>query len=235
MDFSPYHRFAECGRLERKVAQCYREGSILDEPYREHARYHHTVLHKLRSARYSLDKLRDTLSTTPVDVAVDPASDFHFEVNRLVDSYFYSCGSALDVFAREVLVIFGEQLPDKVYFRKAYEVLQQSRPGDAFLSRIEIPTWKSEFSDYRNTLTHELILAPTFTVLVDNSCGSPTAVIVFPLPDDPRAAPHERSYRRNCDVVDYLDNNLKRVLRLINAAYLDLRGRISAAGDRMPI
>ena len=230
MPFRPYHRFANCKRLEGLVNTLRESEDITDDAYGNFHRYHPAMIHKLRSAKYQLDGLIDKLTSTDIQDAADPTGNFMFEVNMFIDGFFYSSGSSLDILARIVLTLFGEPLTGNIYFQTAHARLNQNRPGDLLLSRLANPPWRAMFSDYRNTLTHELILASRYQIEIDASGGQPSSKIVFPLPDDPRAVPEARKYKRNPDVANYAKTHLVRVLSLANQIYGDIAGRAESSG-----
>ena len=230
MPFRKYHRFQNRASLEKLVACLKASGSITDDAFNSFHRYHPAMMHKLRSAMYHLDSLTEKLSTTDVQEAANPTSDFMFEVNMYIDGFFYNAGSSMDILARVVLALFGQPLTGNIYFQAAHERLNRTRPGDVILPRLVQPTWRREFSNYRNTLTHELILAPKFHIDFDNTGVERETQIVFPLPDDPHAEPVTRTYRHNPNVVDYIKTHFGRILRLGNVVYGDIAKRARATG-----
>ena len=225
MPFSPYHHYSASAKLVRLIEKLKNENHISEEDYFAFHRYHLSSNHKLKSAKYHLIKLMNKLTNVDIQEVVDPSGSFLFETNLYIDGYFYNCGSALDILAREMLVLFGESLPDRIYFHTAHELLSISRPGDSILSRTERPSWKKEFSAYRNALTHELLLAAQVSVTFENRGPNQTHMVVLPLPDDPRIDIAARTYNRNKNVLDYIEENFKRVLRLINGVYNEVYTR----------
>ena len=131
-----------------------------------HNRYHYALFHKLRSSRTHLDNLeRLLLQTPPQDiVSTSTSGDFHFNANLIIDSFFYSLGSSLDILAREVLSYYSLPMPHTVYFRTARREINIHKPGDPILPLLVDPIWKGEFSDYRNSLTHELLIVGRFSL-----------------------------------------------------------------------
>lgn len=231
MSFAPYHQFQNGRRIERIISSLRTSSSISDTVCEGFHRYHPALMHKLRSAKYNLDRLGEKLTTTDIQEAADSSGDFMFEVNMFIDGFFYNCGSAMDILARVVLVLFGEALPDRVYFQNAYEIISANRQGDSILNRLDFPNWRDEFVEYRNTLTHELIIATSYWIHIDNIEGQQIHKIVFPMPDDPRATPDLRTYRRNQNILEYAKTNFTRVLRLINTIYGDIIQRANQTGS----
>ena len=231
MPFRSYHRFANRARLENLVSTLNDNGNITDDAYNNFYRYHPAMIHKLKSAKHNLDSLTEKLTSTDIQEAAVPTGDFMFEVNMFIDGFFYNSGSALDILGRVVLALFGQSLAGNVYFQTAHTRISQNRAGDPILPRLTNPTWRSTFSDYRNTLTHELILASRYQIEIDNSGASPSTRILFPLPDDPRADPQARQYRRNPDVIVYTEIHFTRILSLANTIYGDIISRVGTGGS----
>jgi len=228
MPFRPYHNFNNRVRLEQLVRDLNTNGNITSEAYENFNRYHPAMIHKLKSAKYHLDRLEDKLTTTDVQNIVTSTGEFMFEVNMYIDGFFYTAGSAMDILARVVLTLFGEQLTGNIYFQTAHSKISVSRPGDAILPKLSEPTWRQSFSNYRNTLTHELILSLRYHIEVDATTGTE---IKFPLPDDPRATPLNRTYRRNPNVLEYVTQHFRRVLSLANQVYGEITERATASGS----
>jgi len=230
MSFVPYHRFQNGRRIERIILSLRTSSSISDAVYKGFHRYHPALIHKLRSANYNLNHLEEKLTNTDIQEAADPSGDFMFEVNMFIDGFFYNCGSAMDILARVVLMLFGQALPDRVYFGSAYETINANRQGDPILNRLDSPSWRDEFIEYRNTLTHELIIATSYQIHIDNVGGQQTHKIVFPVPDDPRAEPGLWTYRQNPSILEYSKRSFRRVLGLINVIYGDIAERADKIG-----
>ena len=169
MPFRKYHRFQNRASLENLIGRLREKGNVPDEAYNGFHRYHPAMMLKIRSAMYHLDGLADKLSTTDVREAAVTTSDFMFEVNMYIDGFFYNAGSSLDILARVVLALFGQPLTGNIYFRTAHARLTQNRPADPILPKLAQPAWWQEFSEYRNTLTHELILASRYQIDIDST------------------------------------------------------------------
>ena len=235
MPFRPYHLFKNRSRLERLVKALHDAGTIADQTaYENFNRYHPAMVHKLRSAKYNLQRLEEKLTTTNIQEAADSTGDFMFEVNMYIDGFFYNAGSAMDILARVVLTLFGEPLTGAIYFQTAHQRISLNRPSDPILDRLNVPLWRSLFSDYRNTLTHELILASRYLIEIDRTVGESANRIVFPLPDGPRAIPSQRTYRRNPNALKYIKQHFRRILKLANTLYGEIYQRASAANS-LPI
>jgi len=223
--FSPYHQFSNRRRIENIVETLNTQGNISQDVFRAFKRYHFALVYKLKCAKSQVENLNSLLSAPPLEEIVLDCSNFIFQVNMSLDGFFYSGGSALDILAREVLSYFGEILPSKVYYCTARNIISRTRPGDSILSRLNDPSWKSDFSMYRNTCTHELIIAEQFSINLNRRGATQENTLILPLPDDPRVDPNERTFRKYPDVIDYCVSHMKRLLSLINTIYGEIYKR----------
>ena len=232
---SPYHQFANCPALRAEIARLRRTNAVPQNLLEQHQVYHYALFHKLRSARYHVGRLRAILTDEfPGQGAVDHAALLS-QANMHIDGFFYFGGSALDILAREVLAYFAIPLPSSVYFQTARQQLSQARANDPLLGRLADPAWKREFSNYRNSATHELLLADsvTYNVKVVGGAEQETEVVLS-LPDDPRAAPSQRTYNRNQDALLYCEQHLRRIISLGNQIYGDIAARIRTT-NQLPL
>lgn len=230
MSFNPYHQFHNRTRLEQFVEQC-RNNNTLPTPVADgYDRYHRATIHKLKAAMHHIKMLEGKLTPANIHVAITANSDYMFEVNMYIDAFFYCAGSAMDILARELLIYFGIPLPRDVYFQTARTLIAANRPGDSILPRLADPPWRTQFSKYRNSLTHELILATTYSIHTNLATAAPVQQIVFPLPDDPRIPPAQRTFDNNPNALDYLSQHLKRLLSLCNVIYGEVDSRARTGG-----
>jgi len=232
--FSPYHQFPNRRRLENIVDTLNTQGNISQDVFRAFKRYHFALVYKLKCAKSHVDNLNSLLSTPPLEEIVSDCSNFIFHVNMSLDGFFSSGESALDILAREVLSYFNETLPTNVYYSKARNIISRTRPGDPILSRLNDPSWKSDFSMYRNTGTHELIIAEQFSINLNRRGATQENTLILPLPDDPRIDPNERTFRKHPDVIDYCESHMRRLLSLINTIYGDIYKRV-VSNSRLPL
>ena len=158
--------------------------------------------------------------------------DLVHKANFFFDGFVHCIGSSMDVFAREVLSYFDVALPPRVYYYTAHRILAHRRPGDPILRYLEDPSWRTEFSDYRNACTHELIVSPQYTMAVYVGGPEMKRSLAIPLPDDPRG--DRNHHGRNPRIEEYCERTLKRSLRHFNIAYGQIGTRIRAAG-RLPL
>jgi len=223
--FSPYHRFTNCNRLENIIKDLSTLGNVSDDVNKGYKRYHFALVHKMKCARNHLDSMIGLMSNTQAGDALKQTSDFLFRVNMYLDGFFYTCGSAMDILAREVLTYFAIPLPNRVYFETARQELSNARPTDTLLDRLDDPSWRDEFSLYRNALTHELIIAGNVNISVTIDGDTEDKTLVLPLPDDPRVDVMNKTSRNNPDMLIYCKRHIKRLLKLINIIYGEIATR----------
>ena len=227
MNLSPYHAFAACAVLEKRIRELRDASAVPDDLFDAFEKYHYSLLHKLKSARYHTQTLREYLSSGTAQT-VAPA-DLVYRVNFHFDGFLHVVGSASDIFAREVLSYFAVAMPPKVYFGTAHAELSAARPGDAILPLLVTPPWRQEFADYRNTATHESLIAASYTVKVDMKGATASKRLVFPVPDDPRATVPTTT--KNTDIAEYCERTLKRVVSHFNKAYTHIAMRAKTSGS----
>jgi hypothetical protein len=216
--FDPIHQFKNCTKLENIISTLNKGGLVSEAIFQNYKIYHFALLHKLKCAKHHVE----TLETILKKGEISASDEFMFAVNLCIDGYFHSCGSALDILAREVLIYFGETLPLYVYFKTARQVLTISRPTDPILPKLQDPPWKDEFKDYRNASTHEMMIALAYNINVQLDGDVEEKTIILPLPDDPRIELAKRTYNRNPNLLKYCIYTLRRIISLINQIYKDL-------------
>lgn len=229
MNFSPYHQFRDCNNLESTIRAIQQNGNISELSLHGFDIYHFSLLHKLRSAEQYLESLRDYLGRQ--DTVDEEPAEIAYTVNFHFDGFTFAIGSSLDIFAREILCYLGIQLPRRVYFHTARNEISKLRNNDPLEARLADPNWLGEFKDYRNTATHENIVGSSFTIDIDYHAGKVHRRLLFPLPDDPRESPSDRTYQNNKDIVKYCEDTFTRTLRLIHPVYSDLCTRIQQNGS----
>jgi hypothetical protein len=237
MPFQPYHKFANRTKLEKLINTLHDSGSITPDAFDNFHRYNPAMIQKLRSAKYNLDALSDKitatsdrLTTTDIQEVSTTKEDLAFELNMFIDGFFYNSGSALDILARIVLTLFGEPLTGKIYFHTAHDRLDRKRLGDTILHKLKNPPWRDMFLNYRNTLTHELILLSTLQITLDLTAAPISPQFACPFPDDPRAKPQKRTYKKNIEGVKYCRTHLRRILSLANMIYGEIATRAETSG-----
>ncbi len=232
--FSPYHRFEKCIALRRCIDQLF-DCSYVTQEIRDTFYIHHQALeHKLKSAKYYLDKLISLCESTSLADLSTSLSEFDFNANLYIDGFFYSGGSALDIFAREILALYDIHPTGDIYYVAARSEISGIYPSDPLLTRLNTPSWKGEFSNYRNVATHEVLLSTSISLKIQMTYPSQVQRISLPLPDDPRIAPSSRTFNRNPDAVEYCSKTFRRLLSHINIVYGDIANRALANG-RLPL
>jgi len=231
--FNPIHQFRNCAKLEATILELNKNGLVSASVFQGYKIYHFALLHKLKCAKHHVDRLEAILRLNPSDI-IPASEEFMFTVNLSLDGYFHSCGSALDILAREILLYFGQTLPPNVYFETAKGILNRNRPADPILHRLQDPPWKTEFKDYRNASTHEIIIASSYSINVKLDGDVEEKSIILPLPDNPRIDPTRRTYNNNPDILRYSINNLRRIISLINQIYGEIYDR-AKSNNRLPL
>lgn len=230
--FRPYHHFENCATLKSRIKQLSDLSCVPQRIYDRYQNYHIALEHKLKGTEHNLDNLENLIQTTSIaSISVNP-TDFIFRANLYIDGFFYNGDSALDILAREILSLFDIHTTGHVYYNTAHKRISDQYPTDPLLARLTDPPWKEEFSDYRNALTHEVILSTTMNLsIILLSADVQSQSLKLPLPDDPRVAPASRTFNTNPDALDYFKKTFKRLLRHINTIYGDIATRISANGN----
>lgn len=199
---------------------------VPDDIFASYNNYHFALVYKLECAHYYLEKLSDLLESDLTENISTSGKNFNKTVNRNIDGFFYSSGSALDILAREVLSYYGETLPERVYFHTAYNTLSQRIRDSAILEKLRTPSWKELFSDYRNTLTHELILANALNLNIRFEGDKQISEIIIFLPDDPKLKPEDRTFDKKIEVLEYTTTSFRKQVSLINQIYGEILSNI---------
>ncbi len=228
--FRPYHKLKNCKNIEKWISN--NQSSVTDDVLNGYNRYHYALIHKLKSAYIHLDNLITTLNDT--DLALSESDTFLLKANLHLDSFFYCCGSAMDILGREILTYFSIPLPSDVYFKTARIKLNQSRRGDPLISKLGDPKWKHDFSNYRNALTHEVLLVMEFNIQVNLHGIEQQRTIRLPLPDNPRVNIPDRTSTRYRNSAEYCKKSFKRLLSLVNQIYGDIYQR-ARTGNSLPL
>lgn len=227
MRFPPHHNFVNCGKIEEQVVELYANGNVPETVFDGFNRYHYSLVHKFRCACTHLDSLTKYLDSQ--DVQQSDLNDIAHFANMFFDAYVHAVGSALDIFAREVLTYFDIALPPKVYYSTAREQINALKPNDPALPYLAEPSWRQEFSDYRNTSTHERTVTDRITTVSRIVGDQSKTTLQVPLPDDPRAH-GERTYTRHDRIEVYCKKTVFKALSHVNKAYGHLHERMSSAG-----
>lgn len=229
MNFCPYHNFTSCDKLETTIQRIQDNGMVPPTIYDAYLLYHFSLIHKLQSAKYHVESLERYLTSEKARSALP--QDLVYRVNFHLDGFLHVIGSANDIFAREILSYFNIPLRTRIYYHTAHIELSKARPTDCILTFLTTPSWFKEFSDYRNTATHESIVSTTYSIRIEVKGSNSINRLEFPLPDNPRSPFAERSYNRNRDIVAYSKTTFKRVLSHFSQTYQHLSDRLSISGS----
>ena len=231
--FPNYHNFSGCKCLERTIKRFDVGINIPNNIYDNYCRYHFSVVQKLKSAEYHLERLKEISSRPGIaEYAFKNTSKFLFEINLSLDGFLYFCGSALDIFARDILTYYDliPPPPNDVYFDKALDLITQNNPGNMIIPRLLNISWLDRFRNYRNCSTHEEMISSNFGVTIGLSATETTRSLQLKLPDDPKRYP--RTYnRRDTILTVYCESTFKSILRLFNTIYIDLNDLVVMNGN----
>lgn len=225
MNFAPHHNFSSCGKFEKKIDALRATNAVSQGVLSAYATYHFSLLHKLRATRYHVEALEAFLETQDAQ-QIEPQA-LVYRVNFHFDGFLHNIGSALDILAREVLAYYSLPPPNNVYYRTARLEIAAARAGDPILPFLADPPWKREFTEYRNTATHESIIGTEFQVNVSVRENRAFRRLVFPIPNDPRNP--ALGYNNNPDIVKYCKTTFKRALTLKDRVYAHLHERVKAS------
>jgi hypothetical protein len=216
------------------VEQLRKKNAVPQPVYVSHQLYHYSLFHKLVCAKHHVHALESLLAEQLSSAGSVDTSTLLPKANMYIDIFLYFGGSALDILAREVLSYFAIPLPRVVYYESARKELSKIDPHDPLLDRLGDPSWKGQFSDYRNAATHERLLADRVNVTVVHVGQLQETRVVLPLPDDPRIPQAQRKYEKNPDVVAYCIRQLRRIVSHTNQIYRELGNRIEST-KKLPL
>lgn len=231
MTFRPHHTFLNEPRLIRIINHLKSAGNVPDALYTSQMVYHSAIIYKLKCALDHLNQLGVKLANPNIEDAISTDSEFMFSINMSIDGFFYSGGSALDILSRELIILYDLRLPRNVYYRHAKIVIGNAHPSSPLLRRLDIPAWMAEYMEYRNVATHELMVGTKYSVEVVQEPGGNIRKLIFPLPDNPRDKPSERTYNNIDDVLDYSKTRFRKLLSHLNTIYGDTVDEINAKGS----
>jgi hypothetical protein len=234
--FTPIHNFSGCRNLRNEIQKLKEKDAIPQSILKLHQTYHYALFHKLKGAKFHLEDLQELLEADPQEnmVSLGGIEEFLYKVNHDIDGFFYNIGSAMDILSREILSYFTIPLPRTVYFRTARELIASIRPSDPILSKLADPPWREEFTLYRNTITHEVLVEENCIQEISPDGGEQKEKIIVQLPNAPRGAVDERFYGKNPDALAYCTEIFKNVILLIDEIYTSIAERI-ASGEKLPL
>jgi hypothetical protein len=227
--FSPHHRMEECHKFTEIIKSIKATINPSDLIIEDTIRYYDSLVHKLKSANKNREAFSDLITNAKPE-NIDES--FLFNANHYADGFFYCCGSAIDILARLVLLVFGDPLSGDVYFAEAKRKIAISHPGNNIIPKLDSPGWKPKFSEYRNALTHEILVVDIVntTMKFSNISGKEFKVVI-PFPDDPRKRPTERTYEGIRDGNDYMRKTFKSFLSFINIIFKELNNQLKATSS----
>lgn len=171
-------------------------------------------------------------STTKYEIDKDKLAKF---CNLYLDGYFISINSAFDALAHEVNTIF--KLVDSegdIYINTVANELRQRFNQSKFykfLLKEKLRRWWSLMENYRNTLTHESIIATNIETSTDVTINK-EELIKIPLPDNFKNKPFV--YSKGHELKSFIDNFDKNISCSFDRGYKKLIQDLKKSGQ-LPI
>lgn len=171
-------------------------------------------------------------STTKYEIEKDKLAKF---CNLYLDGYFISINSAFDALAHEVNTIF--KLIDSegdIYINTVLNELKQRLNQSKFynfLIKEKLKRWWSLMEKYRNTLTHESIIATNIETSTDVTINK-EELIKIPLPDNFKKKPFV--YNKGYELKSFIEDFDKNILYSFDQSYKRLIQDLKKSGQ-LPI
>jgi len=219
--------------------------------------FHFSVKQKLWQSNYYFDKLVDIYdrnkfetdfverTNIPDDLGeVTQSSTVKSEVNKdklakycnlYLDGYFSSVSSIFDTLLHEANVVFKLVDTERdIYFQTIIDELREVCPGSElyrFLAERKPKRWWKTLGAFRNSLTHESIIATSIVTTTNVEAGT-EKLEKIPLPDDPKARPF--TYRKERELKHFVENFNKNVLPVLERWYRKMNRDLVSSG-KLPI
>ena len=145
--------------------------------------------------------------------------------NLFIDGYFMSVMSIFDSLAHEVNSLFKiiPSKPDtRIYISTIIKELKKAIPNSEFYkytSKVTKKRWWKTLENFRNAITHEVIIAKEIETSYDATVGKETLKKI-PLPDNPKRRPF--TYKRNYELKNFIENFHKNVPLTLEQCYKNL-------------
>jgi len=142
--------------------------------------------------------------------------------NLYIDGYFMSVMSIFDSLAHEVntLLKFFKPDPDtKIYLSTIVEEMKKRSPNSEFykyISKILKKRWWKILENFRNAITHEVIIAKEIETSYDVTVGK-EVLKKIPLPDNPKKRPFE--YKKHYELKSFIEEFHKDLLPALEEIY----------------
>lgn len=159
-------------------------------------------------------------STTKYEIDKDKLAKF---CNLYLDGYFLSISSIFDSFAHEINILFKFLKPNQdIYIGTIInELKQKSNQSDTykFLIKQKSKNWWKHMNNFRNTITHESIIA-TYIVTNTNVATHREELSKIPLPDDPQKRPFK--YKKDYELKTFIEDFNKNIISIMEQCYKKL-------------
>ncbi|MDD5638692.1 MAG: Cthe_2314 family HEPN domain-containing protein [Candidatus Pacebacteria bacterium] len=127
--------------------------------------------------------------------------------NLYLDGYFMSAMSIFDSLSHEINILFEFlKLDSKIYFSKILHEFSMKMPNSEFYiysNKVLKKKWWKDLENFRNAITHEVIIAREIETSYDATVGKETLKKI-PLPDNPKKRPF--TYNKDYELKSFVEN-----------------------------
>lgn len=194
------------------------------------------------SRRFKEEFVSDVMDTFSDDFSGSSSTKSEVDKDKLVkhcnlyiDGYFSSVSSIIDSLLHEINVVFKLVGPEKHIYRctmlDKFQKLYPNSEFYRFLSKREPKRWWQTLVSFRNTLTHESVIATNIDTSTDVLIGTEKLQRI-PLPDDPKKRPF--TYHKERELKDFIEKFNEKVLPVLEKCYKKITRDLEKSG-KLPI
>lgn len=200
--------------------------------------FHFSVQQKLWEANYYADQINNfsgdsfaysenpglQTGTVTVISGLDKVGISRY-CNLYIDGYFMSVMSAFDSLAHEVNSLFkflGSDPNTKIYLFTIVKEFNTKMPDSEFYkhaSKTLKKNWWKILENFRNAITHEVIIAKDIDTSYDATIGKETLKKI-PIPDNPKKRPF--TYKKDYELKSFVENFHKNITPTLEHCYKKL-------------
>jgi len=142
--------------------------------------------------------------------------------NLYLDGYFMSVMSIYDSLSHEINTLFKFLKSDpktRIYLSTIINEFKNKMPDSEFYkyaAKIQKKKWWKDLENFRNAITHEVIIAKEIETSYDATAGKETLKKI-PLPDNPKRRPF--TYKKNYELKNFIENFHKNISITIEQCY----------------
>lgn len=219
---SRYPTFTNPELLINLCDQLVQNGNITSDDCLLLKRFHQSIIHKLTSAVFCLEKLSGLiqnrtyiLGITSTGTETTQEFDEQFQLFFYQDNFFSSLISSFDVLSLKLNLIYSNPISDirTCYFSSLVNTLVQSNANgiiERYLDQIRNACWYKDTVPLRICLTHRQ--QPDFTINIEVVAGTP--IIKHFLPDDPLILPY--TYNNQREILPFCQDKMRQFVNAIN-------------------